>query len=80
MGHLCGTCPLGSDRATSVLDPNNKVWDTDNLYVVDASFFPTSAGVNPGLTIAANALRVGDVIATSLAAKGAGELTVGLNP
>lgn len=80
LGHLCGTCRLGSDRATSVLDPNNKVWDTDNLYVVDASFFPTSAGVNPGLTIAANALRVGDVIATSLAAKGAGELTVGLNP
>jgi choline dehydrogenase-like flavoprotein len=44
LGHLCGTCRLGSDRATSVLDPNNKVWDTDNLYVVDASFFPTSAG------------------------------------
>lgn len=65
-GHICGTCRFGSNPATSVLDPNNKVWGTDNLYVVDTSFFNTSAGVNPGLTIAANALRVGDAIAASL--------------
>jgi choline dehydrogenase-like flavoprotein len=34
----------------------------DNLYVVDASFFPSSAAVNPGLTIMANALRVANLI------------------
>ena len=64
-GHICGTCRFGSDPQTSVLDPNNKVWGTENLYVVDSSFFPTSAGANPGLTIAANALRVADTIIAS---------------
>jgi choline dehydrogenase-like flavoprotein len=34
----------------------------DNLYVVDASFFPSSGGTNPSLTVAANALRVGGII------------------
>ena len=37
----------------------------DNLYVVDASFFPSSGGTNPALTIAANALRVADVMLSS---------------
>jgi choline dehydrogenase-like flavoprotein len=37
-----------------------KAWDHDNLYVVDSSFFPSSAAVNPALTVAAQALRVGD--------------------
>jgi choline dehydrogenase-like flavoprotein len=41
------------------LDENCKAHDLDNLYVVDASFFPSSGAVNPGLTIMANALRVG---------------------
>ncbi len=36
--------------------------DLDNLYVVDSSFFPSSGGTNPSLTIAANALRVGGVV------------------
>jgi choline dehydrogenase-like flavoprotein len=49
---------FGSDPATSVLDPYCKTWDVDNLYVVDASFFPSSAAMNPCLTIAAQALRV----------------------
>jgi choline dehydrogenase-like flavoprotein len=43
-----------------VLDPSCKAWDLDNLYVVDGGFFPSSAAVNPALTIAAQALRVGD--------------------
>lgn len=57
-GHSSGTCRFGNDPQYSVLDRNNKAHEVENLYVVDASFFPTSAGVNPSLTIAANALRV----------------------
>jgi choline dehydrogenase-like flavoprotein len=63
MGHPSGTCRFGNDAATSVLDPSNKVWGVENLYVADASFFPSSAGANPALTVAANALRVADLIA-----------------
>src|SRR3712207_6935341 len=44
----------------SVLDPYCKAHDLANLYVVDSSFFPSSAAVNPALTIAAQALRVAD--------------------
>ena len=58
LGHQCGTVRFGSDPKTSVLDRNNKAWGLDNLYVVDTSFLPSSAGINPSLTIAANALRV----------------------
>ena len=45
---------------------NCKAHELDNLYVVDASFFPSSAAVNPGLTIMANALRVADHLAGRL--------------
>ena len=38
--------------------PQNRAHEVDNLYVVDTSFFPSSAGLNPSLTVAANALRV----------------------
>jgi len=58
LGHVCGTCRFGTDPATSVLDPQNRAHEVDNLYVVDTSFFPSSAGLNPSLTVAANALRV----------------------
>lgn len=58
LGHICGTCRFGTDPATSVLNPQNRAHDVDNLYVVDSSFFPSSTGLNPSLTIAANALRV----------------------
>jgi choline dehydrogenase-like flavoprotein len=58
--HMCGTLRFGNDPATSVLDPFCKTWDIENLFVVDSSFFPSSAAVNPALTIAAQALRVGD--------------------
>jgi choline dehydrogenase-like flavoprotein len=66
LGHACGTCRFGTDPATSVLDRDNRAHQLDNLYVVDASFFPSSAGLNPALTIAANALRVGDLLAARL--------------
>ncbi|WP_244168586.1 GMC oxidoreductase [Mycobacterium malmoense] len=58
VAHVCGTCRFGTDPATSVLDPHNRAHEVENLYVVDSSFFPSSAGLNPSLTIAANALRV----------------------
>jgi choline dehydrogenase-like flavoprotein len=66
MSHVCGTCRFGDDPRTSVLDRNNRAHDLDNLYVADASFFPSSGGINPSLTIAANSLRVGDAIASRL--------------
>jgi choline dehydrogenase-like flavoprotein len=65
-GHPSGTCRFGTDPATSVLDPNNKAHDLDNLYVVDASFMPACGGANPSLTIAANALRVAEHISDAL--------------
>lgn len=58
--HQCGTVRFGRDPETSALDVNCKAHDLDNLYVVDGSFFVTSAAVNPALTIAANALRIAD--------------------
>ena len=60
--HQCGTLVFGHDPRTSVLDPFCKAHDLDNMYVVDASFFPSSAAVNPGLTIIAQALRVAERI------------------
>ncbi|MEO1183076.1 MAG: GMC family oxidoreductase, partial [Cyanobacteria bacterium J06636_28] len=60
MANQCGTCRFGNDRTTSVLDPNCRSHDVDNLYVVDSSFFPSNAGVSPALTVIANALRVGE--------------------
>jgi len=59
VSHQCGTVRFGSDPAHSALDPLCKAWDHDNLYVVDTGFFPSSAAVNPALTLAAQALRVG---------------------
>lgn len=56
--HACGTCRMGTDPSNSATDPNGKVWGFENVYVADASLFPTSSGVNPSLSIAANALRI----------------------
>jgi choline dehydrogenase-like flavoprotein len=61
--HMCGTVRFGTDPDTAVLDPFCKAFELDNLYVVDGSFFPSSAAVNPALTIAAQALRVADHLA-----------------
>ena len=60
--HQCGTARFGTDPATSVLDPFCRTHDVENLYVVDSSFFPSSAAMNPALTIAAQALRVAEKI------------------
>ena len=65
--HQCGTLVFGTDPRASVLDTYCRTHDVENLFVVDASFFPSSAAVNPGLTIAAQAIRVADhIIATEL--------------
>lgn len=60
IAHACGTCRFGQDPKESVLDINNRAHGVSNLYVLDSSFFPSSGGTNPALTIAANALRVAD--------------------
>jgi choline dehydrogenase-like flavoprotein len=60
IAHVCGTCRFGDDPRISVLDRFNRLHSVEGLYVVDASFFPSSAGTNPSLTIMANALRVAD--------------------
>src|SRR5580658_3798716 len=60
VGHQNGTCRMGNDPATSVLDSHCKSHDLDNLYVVDASCFVSASAVNPSLTIIANAIRIAD--------------------
>jgi choline dehydrogenase-like flavoprotein len=60
--HISGTLRFGEDPHTSVLDPFCRAHDVENLFVVDASFFPSQGAINPALTIAANALRVADHI------------------
>jgi choline dehydrogenase-like flavoprotein len=67
--HQCGTIRMGRDPATAAVDPHCRAFDHPNLFVVDASVLPTSAGVNPALTVAALALRAaGHIRATELAA------------
>jgi choline dehydrogenase-like flavoprotein len=62
--HQCGTVRIGNDPATAPLDPYCRAYDHENLFVVDASCLPTSAAVNPALTVAGQALRVADHIAS----------------
>ena len=64
--HQCGTLVFGTDPRASVLDTYCRAHDLDNLFIVDASFFPSSAAVNPGLTIVAQALRAADHIRSTL--------------
>jgi choline dehydrogenase-like flavoprotein len=69
--HQCGTARMGEDPATSVVDPLCRCHDVENLWIVDASVFPSSAAVNPALTIAATALRVaaeGGLVSTTASA------------
>jgi choline dehydrogenase-like flavoprotein len=56
--HQCGTVVAGADPVTSVLDPWCRAHEVENLWVIDGGFFPSSAAMNPALTIAAQALRV----------------------
>jgi choline dehydrogenase-like flavoprotein len=67
VAHQNGTVRFGRDPKTSALDVNCRAHELDNLYVVDGSFFPSSAAVNPALTIMANALRVGEHLKERLA-------------
>jgi choline dehydrogenase-like flavoprotein len=62
IAHACGTCRMGDDPKASVINADGRAHHLANLYIVDASFFPSSGGTNPGLTIAANALRVAERI------------------
>ncbi len=62
VAHQVGTLRFGNDPKTSVLDPDCKFHDLENLYAADGSFFPSSGAVNPALTIMANALRVAEKI------------------
>jgi len=64
--HQAGTARFGTDPASSVLDTDCKAHELDNLYLADASFFPSIGAVNPTLTIIANALRVADIIRARL--------------
>ena len=61
--HQCGTVRMGTDPREAPLDPFCRAYDHTNLFVIDAGFFPSSAALNPALTIAAQALRVADHIA-----------------
>jgi choline dehydrogenase-like flavoprotein len=64
--HQCGTLRFGKDPAISVLDQWCRAHDLENLHVIDASFFPSSAAVNPSLTILAQALRAAEHIRAGL--------------
>jgi choline dehydrogenase-like flavoprotein len=66
VAHQNGTVRFGRDPRTSALDPFCRAHEVDNLYVVDASFFPSSGAVNPALSVMANALRVADHLRTRL--------------
>ena len=66
--HQAGTARFGTNPATSVLDVDCKAHELDNLYIADASFFPSIGAVNPTLTIIANALRVAGTIGERLGA------------
>jgi choline dehydrogenase-like flavoprotein len=75
--HAVGTVRMGEDERTAPLDPDCRFRGLENLYVSDGSVFPTSAGVNPSLTISANALRVGRRVARVLAAAATGAAAAG---
>ncbi|MBL9135752.1 MAG: GMC family oxidoreductase [Verrucomicrobiales bacterium] len=77
LGHQVGTCRFGTDPTTSVLDLTCKAHGLDNLYVVDGSFFVSSAAVNPTLTIIANAIRVADHLRDRLGARNRGAAELG---
>ena len=79
LAHVCGTCRMGDDSRSSVVDKNCRAHDLENLYVVDSSCFVSSGGTNPSLTIAANALRVAAHLAGEMALPTAGVLPARVN-
>ncbi|MEP7382283.1 MAG: GMC family oxidoreductase [Gemmatimonadota bacterium] len=68
--HAVGTVRMGPDERTAPIDERGRFRGLDNLYVADGSVFPTSGGVNPSLTIAANALRIGTLLTGRAAPRG----------
>ncbi|KAJ8609233.1 hypothetical protein CTAYLR_008057 [Chrysophaeum taylorii] len=64
--HQMGTCKMGTDPATSVVDQRAQSWELPGCYVCDASLFPTASGVNPMLTTMALATIVSDDLAETL--------------
>jgi choline dehydrogenase-like flavoprotein len=62
VAHQCGTLRFGTAPTHAVLDPECRLFGHPELFVVDGSFFPTSLGVGPALTIIANALRVAGLV------------------
>lgn len=66
-GHPMGTCRMGTDTATSVVDPDGRLHDHPMISVADASALPSSGGTGPSLTVMAHALRVANVIASEIA-------------
>ena len=64
-----GTCKMGTDPATSVVDVNCRTHEVQNLYIVDTSCFPSIGAVNPALTAMANAMRVGDHLLERMGAR-----------
>ena len=63
-GHPCGTCRMGETPALSVTNADGRLWDHNDITIVDGSLFPSSAGANPSLTIIANAMRIGRQLAS----------------
>lgn len=62
--HQMASCRMGASKRTSVVDAEHRVWGVRNLYVADASTFPSASGVNPMLTVMAIAHRAAGVIAS----------------
>jgi glucose dehydrogenase len=65
-GHPMGTCRMGNNPCTSVVDSQGRSHEHKNLYVVGSSVFVTGATANPTITIAALALRTADTIKLNL--------------
>jgi choline dehydrogenase-like flavoprotein len=69
VAHQAGTCRMGVDAGTSVVNAECRAHELDNLYVVDTSVFPSIGAVNPALTAMANSLRVGDHLLERMGAR-----------
>jgi choline dehydrogenase-like flavoprotein len=67
-GHIMGTCRMGNDPKSSVVDAESRTHDHKNLFIVGSSVFPTVGSPNPTLTLAALALRAARDIAKQLGA------------
>ncbi len=66
IGHQCGTLRFGKSPSSAACDPSCRLFEFPDVFVADGSFFPTSLGVGPSLLIAANALRVADLLQKDL--------------